>query len=264
MPDMPVDTLIRALRLPAAALVDQRIPKRLLVEQGAPTAADKRLINDAVDGLMWHAALKPATIGVPAWRGVDPGAGGDVIELAVVSAVLRPEVRAAQAQRLQQLVHRAIPYPVLLATQNAAGVGVSLAHKRASLAEAGKMVVQAQHDSGSFDPVAPRPVEQDFLDSLGVDRQPRTDLAALYQGWIDCITALQVARITGRYLPPTSPAVAQAQRDILADLLRLIEDIATLRSQATKERQLNRRAELNLHLQRLQTELKRAEARLTP
>ena len=261
---MPIDTLIRALRLPAAALVDQRIPKKLLVEQAAPTAADKRLINDAVEGLGWHAALKPATVGVPVCRADSGDAGGDVLELAVVSAVLRPEVRAAQAQRLQELIHRAIPYPVLLATQGSTGMVVSLARKRASLAEANKVVVQAQHDSGTFDPAAPAAVERDFLDSLGVDRQPRTDLAALYQGWIDCVTALQAARITGHYVLPGSPAGAQAQRDALADCARLTHEVATLRSQAAKERQLNRRVELNVRMQRLQAELERAKARLTP
>ncbi len=63
--------LIDALRLPAPALVAHRIPKKMLVAQGAPTAADKRLINDTVDELWWHAALKPGTVGVPASCGPD-------------------------------------------------------------------------------------------------------------------------------------------------------------------------------------------------
>lgn len=35
-------TLIRALALPASCRVDQRVPKKMLIESGAPTAADKR------------------------------------------------------------------------------------------------------------------------------------------------------------------------------------------------------------------------------
>lgn len=56
---MPINTLIEAFRLPEQALVTQRIAKKLLVEQGAPTAADKRLIGSAVDELWWHAAPVP-------------------------------------------------------------------------------------------------------------------------------------------------------------------------------------------------------------
>ena len=62
------DTLIEALDLPASSRVDQRIPKKLLLENGAPTAADKRLINDGIEELVWLAALKPTTIGVPEYR----------------------------------------------------------------------------------------------------------------------------------------------------------------------------------------------------
>ena len=47
------------------ARVDQRVPKKLLLEHGAPTAADKRQINDGIEELLWVAALKPTTIGVP-------------------------------------------------------------------------------------------------------------------------------------------------------------------------------------------------------
>lgn len=36
--------VINALAIPNEALVEQRVPKKLLLEQGAPTAADKRQI----------------------------------------------------------------------------------------------------------------------------------------------------------------------------------------------------------------------------
>ena len=62
------DALLAALDLPASSRVDQRVPKKLLLENGAPTAADKRLINDGIEELLWLAALKPTTIGVPEYR----------------------------------------------------------------------------------------------------------------------------------------------------------------------------------------------------
>lgn len=112
---MSVQALIEAFRLPPQALLAHRIPKKMLVEQGAPTAADKRLINDTVDELWWHAALKPGTIGVPASSGPE----GEVIELALISVQLKPDSRDARAQRLRQLIHRAIPYPVRVGPRRA-------------------------------------------------------------------------------------------------------------------------------------------------
>jgi hypothetical protein len=44
-----IDPFLTALALPPEARVDQRVPKKMLLEQGAPTAADKRLIQDGLD-----------------------------------------------------------------------------------------------------------------------------------------------------------------------------------------------------------------------
>ena len=65
---MTVQDLITALDLPGSCRVDQRVPKKLLVENGAPTAGDKRQINDGIEEIQWLAALKPNTIGVPEYR----------------------------------------------------------------------------------------------------------------------------------------------------------------------------------------------------
>ena len=55
---MTADDLITALELPAASRVERRVPKTLLTEHGAPTAADKRRINDGIERVQWVAALK--------------------------------------------------------------------------------------------------------------------------------------------------------------------------------------------------------------
>ena len=49
---MKATDLIDALDLPPDARVDRRVPKTLLVENGAPTAADKRAITEGVDQLL--------------------------------------------------------------------------------------------------------------------------------------------------------------------------------------------------------------------
>lgn len=57
----PVDNgaLLTALDLPASSRVDRRVPKNLLAEQGAPTANDRRKIQDGIEELSWVAASSP-------------------------------------------------------------------------------------------------------------------------------------------------------------------------------------------------------------
>ncbi len=52
--------LLAALDLPAGSRVDQRVPKKLLLENGAPTAGDKRHINEGIEELSLAAFKSPS------------------------------------------------------------------------------------------------------------------------------------------------------------------------------------------------------------
>jgi hypothetical protein len=119
--DAGIVAIIDALGLPPDARVDARVPKKLLVELGAPTSADKRAIQVGIDELQWLAACKPTTIGVPSFADDTR----EYLEIAVVACAFRPGAKAA---RLIELIHRAIPYPVLLVTTDEQGVVLSAAH----------------------------------------------------------------------------------------------------------------------------------------
>ena len=97
--------------------------------------------------------------------------------------------------------------------------------------------------------------EAAFLASLALSGLHARDLYTLYQGWLDRVTALQAASITGKFALPGAADSAAAQREALAAHARLHRDIASLRARAEKETQMNRRVELNLQIKRLEAEL---------
>lgn len=276
--------LIHALRLPESCRVDQRVPKKLLLENGAPTAADKRLITEAIEEIQWIAALKPNTIGVPSYR----DALREYLEIAVLAVTVRGVVKPASHSRLAELLHRAVPYPVLLLVapqMEGQSLTLSLAHKRWAQNEAAKVVLDGSpisvtvavptsntastslsdgHASGSshLDPAAVADAENAFIQSLSVTLQPQATLQALYQGWVDCVQALLAARLTGSYQTPATPEQAAARRQALADCERLEAEVSRLRAQAAKEKQMARQVELNLTLKRVQAELAAARRQL--
>jgi hypothetical protein len=185
-----VAAIVSALDLPSRARVDARVPKKMLVEQGAPTTADKRAIQDGIDEMQWLAVLKPNTVAIPAFRDQTR----DYSEIAVIAAAFRPEARAA---RLTELIHRAIPYPVLLITTGTGGVAISVAPKRAAQNEGEKVVVERVVVASGIDPDALPAAERAFLDSFALERQPARDLSTVYDGWLARIEGLAVARLSG-------------------------------------------------------------------
>jgi hypothetical protein len=239
----PAD-VVTALDLPVGARVDQRVPKTLLMEHGAPTPADKRRITEGIEELHWVAALKPTTIGVSEYR----DAAREYLELAVLSVQFRDGAKAA---RLAELVHRAVPYPVLLIAQSEAGLSVSVVHKRWSEAEAGKTVLDGELVAAELAQRPDAQAEGPFLAAIGLVSQPRANLRVLYQGWMDAVHALQAARLTGTFTTTVSSERAGVRRAALLDCARLDTAMARVRIAASKEKQISKQVRLNLELQSL-------------
>jgi hypothetical protein len=238
--------IIAALDLPPGAKVDARVPKKMLVEQGAPTTADKRAIQDGIDELQWLAALKPTTIAVPAFADQTH----DYSEIAVIATVFRP---GARSTRLTELIHRAIPYPILLITVAVDGVALSVAPKRAAQNEGGKVVVERVVSSGGIDPNAPSNVERAFLQSLALGRQPLRDLSTVYGGWLARIEALEAARLSGVYCADDEIGSIERRRAALEEHSRLAREVSQLRTQARHAKQISHRVDLNQKIKIIET-----------
>jgi len=253
---MTVQDLIAALELPGSCRVDQRVPKKMLVENGAPTASDKRQINDGIEEIQWLAALKPNTIGVPEYR----DEVREYLEIAILSVTLRGN---AKAVRLTELLHRAVPYPMVLLLNSEQDLMLSLAHKRWAQNEAGKVVL----DGGVVEVVLPSnspssALDLAFMQAMALGRQPQATLHALYQGWGDSVQALLAARLTGNFKGADTPQQATKRRDALIRCAELDAQIASLRLAASKEKQIARQVTINLEIKALNSERLQAAANL--
>ena len=250
---MVAEDIIAALQLPEQARVNQRLSKKLLIENLAPTAADRQQINEGIEEIQWVAALKPGNCGIPAYR----DAQREYVEVAVLHLTLRPSARPA---RLIELLHRAVPHPTLLMVSPPDSVQLSLSHKRWAQNEADKIVLDGEITTATV-PASPQ-ITTAFLDAVSLERQPRSDLSVFYQGWIDTLLALQAAQHTGSFRTANNPLDATARRQALQACIELQGQIATLRAQAQKAQQIARQVELNLQLKQLQQALSEAQARL--
>lgn len=250
---MTAEDIIAALQLPEHARVNQRVAKKLLIENLAPAAADRQQINEGIEDVHWLAALKPANCGVPGYR----DAQREYVEVAVLHLILRADARAG---RLAELLHRAVPHPTLLLISQRGAMQLSLSHKRWAQNEAGKVVLDDELVSVDIG-VSDSQVSE-FLAAMAIPQQPRSNLYGLYQGWIDTLQAFQIAQRTGRFHIAESQADASARHYVLQTCIELEAKIAALRSKALKERQIARQVEVNMQINRLQIELSAAQAKL--
>lgn len=274
--DLSSEQLIAALRLPAEATVGQRVPKKMLAEnltsRGTATSADRKLLQEQIDEVTWVAALKPSNAGIPVYQ----DEVRSYLELAVLSVRLRersqldpnpakvsPSV-APNFARIAELVHRAIPYPVLLVLDDGASLYLSLVHIRWAQKEADKAVLDGDLIQGVFvrngstaASVMDAGTVNAFINTMDLSKQPRTNLLTLYQGWMDTLSAWQAAAVTGRF-ECVSPQQATARRAALRRCHELDVQISSLRTAASKEKQMARQVAANLEIKALMAERQQA------
>lgn len=255
--------LVSALDLPVSCRVDQRVPKKMLAENGAITSADKYLINNCIEEIQWLAALKPNTVGVGEYRDDER----EYLEVAVLcitvrSALLGDSVGVARklvnTAHLAKLVHRAVPYPVFLLLTTPNSLFLSLAHKRWAQNEAGKVVLD--NEPTTVDMALNLTDEHPFVQALAFIRQPQASLLVFYQGWMDCLTAWEAMQYTGTFAINETPAQAVTRRSALRRCRDLDVRIASLRSAASKEKQITRQVAANLEIKALLAERQQVAA----
>lgn len=228
-----LEALASAFSLPPGE-PPRRVPKATLAEH-APTASDRKLIESKLARLDWIAAINPATTGIAA--GSADGLTIDTINL------LAAQTRGPMPPRLAEIIHRAIPKPVVLIHRDVsgeAGAALSLAPKRAAEREADRVVTTALFDTGTLSEL-----DRTFLKALSLPHLPTHDLAALYVGLIERTEAIAAARAFGRAfrLPKSQPELADWREALAAVTLHRAE-IAGLTAAIRKECRLSIKVEL--------------------
>jgi hypothetical protein len=247
MPDRRlINRIVDAMALPSASRVDRRIPKTVLSEHGASTAAQRKLIDGTVERLDWLATLSPATVGIAA--GTDEERPVPEVQLLMLAA------RAEPTQTLLTII--------LLTRLPSGGVRVSLAPLRSAERLHERMVVERLVVAPDLTAPLDAPAEA-FVASLYVGGLPQADLGAVYEGLVQRVEALTAARLSGTgFRLSGDAAAAAARRDDLARHSQLETAWIAARASARKEKRLAHQVALAEQARALEKELKALASRL--
>ncbi len=250
---LPFQPMLDALALPESAWVGRRVPREQLDQREIGSPPARKAVQQALSALWWLAILRPNTVGLPA-----PADGG-APEIAVLGASI---TQAERAPRVAGLLHRAIPYPVLLLVADDAHITMSIAEKRPSVRDPARLVLEGSVITGPRVAVsggrlmeAP-PSDLQALGSLALAAQPDADLGACYRGWAWSLMAWRAAKITGHFRRPTDEAAANRLASLLAGREALEREAVRSDRAIAKATQLRRRVDLTLQRQALGEKLR--------
>lgn len=250
-----IETLYAHFGFPDAAHLGKRVFKTLFHEHAALTPTDKAALTDDVDTVTWVYTLKPNTVSIPAYQDDQR----EYLEVAVLQIDLKTQKRTG---RIHEVVHRAIPYPVVAIFVFGTLAAIGLAHKRFHQQQKAQIVAEGFELTDWIDLAQPTPAQAAFLASLNVTRLPQSHFLACYDALVDRVVALDCARLSDEFRVESAAEQRAARRERLAACHALELQIADLRATAQKTSQMQRLVELNLDIKRREAELRSLAAGL--
>jgi|ERR1051326_625222 hypothetical protein len=209
---------------PKQAEVNRIVPKARIYAHGKVSKRVKELFATQVAEIVWKYKLSPETINLPACKGINEI---QVFEIALKSTELDSGVL--------QAIDKGIPFPLLFELTHGGEIRFAASFKQPAGADASKWIIEASFETE----LQPSNAERLALPVA-------LDLASLYE------------QIIRRHIPlPSRPAESITEhvaRFIALEAKKKMQ--AQLESRLGREKQFNRKVELNAALRSLSKELK--------
>lgn len=241
--------------IPEKCLLEKRVYKKLFYENTDLTVTDKKWFTKDIEELSWKYTLKPELTMIHAFEEEHY----EYDEIVVIEVGID---KFDHAERLSDIIHRSIPYPLLIVFRQESIVCLSVADKRYSLTDDQSATINKLWVTAPLIEDTLHETEQQFLEQLEYEKQPQLHLKAFYQGWLDAFYAYDISRVTGQFEVMTEQEKKEQRRKALDEYRRIEDDIAELRSQLNKENTFSKKMELNVEIKELQDQLNEVSEKL--
>ena len=267
------EAFLAGLSVPNGCVLNKPLFKKMFQEHADLDAKDKKVLKDDVGKIRWLFTLKPSTINIAPYSDDFRDYG----ELAFLVVELSS---AKNAERIGQLINRAIPYPTVIFFVLSENKGIEdhtgandesdekerqradaneqlaicVADKRINKADKEKWVIEQLITSPWLRLSGTTDSGQAFLNSLTFTGLPHSNFWQFYQAIIARVQALQCAHISGCFHLETGEAVQQ-QADQLTRYRSIENDIKKLRAQI-KQAEFSQQVVLNTQIKQQEQRLK--------
>ena len=240
-----IEALYEKMMIPESCRLGKRVYKRLFNENAKLNATDKKALSDDVDTILWQYTFKPTTIPIQPYNDDQR----EYHEVALLQVNLK---QIGRVNRLAEIVHRAIPYPLLVVFVSDTICSISLAHKRFSQAEKEAIVAEGFQATGWLDLSNLTEIQTAFLESLNISTWPHTHFFAFYRAAMDRMIALACAEHTGHYsLEIPGGRSVDDRVDKLRQVEKLRQEESEIQGKLKKEKNLGTQVQLNTRIKQI-------------
>jgi len=249
---METDIFLSSLNLPARCELGKTIFKKQFYDNAGLSAADKKLITNNVEKVIWQYCLKPDTINIQPYIDDEH----EFLEVQVIEARLKKDSRH---QRIAEIIMRAIPYPVILQLTYNNKLMIAAGIPRINLADNQKHTIEEFVFSPWIGVENLSREDQDFLASIKASNLSFTNIFRFYSDFVDQLHLINAAKLAGKTLQGLDPQAAQRAYE---EITVIDKQLIALRAKMKKESMFNRKVELNVEVKQLQARQKKIRSSL--
>lgn len=234
-----IEILYEKMMIPDSCLLGKRVYKKLFHENAVLSATDKKALRDDVNTIVWQYTFKPSTMPIKGYQDDTR----EYLEVALLQVNLK---NIRRVKRLAEIIHRAIPYPLILVFVFNNSCLISLAHKRFSQAEKDAIVAESFQATGWLDLSDLRNVQLDFLESMDLSTWSHVHFYAFYKAAMARVVALNCAEYSGMYSLETKEGLSVDEQVSKLELIeKLQQEKAENQNKLKNEKNLGTQVHLN-------------------
>jgi hypothetical protein len=233
--------LLEKLDLPKSCRLGSTIYKKQFLTVGDLSSADKKLVSQQIDKVIWHASLKPNTINIRPYQ-------DEVREYGEVEIIEVKLNEASRVRRIAEIVMRTIPYPILLQITYEDQILIVAGHSRINLSDSSKNTIEEFLFTDWITPGALTVFQTQFFKNIHSSKLSFFNFYRFYDSFTDQVILLNASKWADCYFEDKDAKEVKKITDRIANLERKVEE---LRAALKQETQFNRKVELNVKIQGL-------------
>lgn len=237
------EQLLLQLNIPEKCISGRVVPKTAFYEEATLTPQDRKRIKNDISKVRWLYVFKPETINIAKY--VD-----DVVDFSEVSFVQVELENLGIANKIIELIHKTIQYPIVLFLTCQNNLIVSVADKRKNLVDSSKLSVQEiiSTQAISLDNISPK--TNSFFDYLKIEKLNHSNFYSFYNDIKALVISLKASEYTNQFNRYTTSASDKLK--VLRQIETAYLKIESLRTRIKNEKQINRQTEINIEINNLQ------------
>lgn len=231
--------------------LNKKLDKKMFYDYADLNKKEKDVITKYIDRIELAYLLTPSTINIQPFINEDTHYEGVMF----IAVRLREEAAEKQVAIVEEVIHGALPNPVVIVFHLKENLLVSTCMKRLNKVDKSSVVLGDIHRTSWLNLEHDYQLQNQFIKTIHVSNLNFNNFYVFYKDIDLAVEADQNAETTGSYHIERDHQKHEQQQKIIQQIKNLELEVIKLKSAIKKETQFNKKVELNVKIQQIRNHI---------